>query len=148
MSGEGHAPRPPVLVAAAVVVEEGRVLLTQRLPRGHLPGKWEFPGGKVEPGEDPADAVVREVLEETTLEIAVDGILEVTFHRYPAGDGKAAKDVLLLFYACRRVSGEVRHVEVADHAWVPAAEVGGWDLPPADEAVVARIRARWGGSVP
>lgn len=146
--GDAVEARPPVIVAAAVVVEDGRVLLTQRMPKGHLPGKWEFPGGKVEPGEDPVAAVVREVREETTVELAVDDILDVTFHRYPGVDGKPGKDVLLLFYVCRRVAGDVEHVEVADHAWVPAAEVGGWDLPPADHAVVAKIARRWGAAAP
>lgn len=140
--GEAGSPRPagaPLLVAAAVIVDEaGRVLVTQRMPKGHLPGRWEFPGGKVEPGEDPEDAVVRELAEETSLTVAVDDILDVRFHRYPT------KDVLLLFYAARRLAGEVQHLEVADHRWVPAAELGTVDLPPADQPVVAKIRARWG----
>ena len=99
----------------------------------HLAGLWEFPGGKVEDGEDPAATVVRECREECGIEIAVDDILDVTFHRYPK------KDVLLLFYACRLVRGEVQHLGVADHAWVLPGEIRGYPLPPPDERVVAKI---------
>lgn len=123
-----------ILVAAGVIArDDGRILLTQRPAKTHLAGKWEFPGGKVEPGEDPRDTVVRECREECAIEVAVDDILEVTFHRYPG------KDVLLLFYRARLVAGEVQHLGVADHAWVPPAEVGGYPLPPADVAVVRKI---------
>jgi len=138
--GADDGPWPPVLVAAAVIVDEaaGKVLLTRRLPKGHLPGRWEFPGGKVEPGEDPESAVVRELREETSLEVAVGDILDVRFHRYPA------KDVLLLFYEARRVAGSVQHLEVSDHAWVAPEELAAYDLPPADAPVVSKIQARWG----
>lgn len=122
-----------VVVAAAVLFHEGRVLLTRRMEGAHLAGMWEFPGGKVEEGEDPAFTVVRECREECGIELAVDDILDVTFHRYPR------KDVLLLFYACRLVSGEVQHLGVADHAWVRPGEIRRYPLPPPDERVVAKI---------
>lgn len=126
-------PRAPIVVAAAVVRREGRVLLTRRMEGAHLAGLWEFPGGKLEPGEAPEAAVVRECREECGVEVAVDDILDVTFHRYPA------KHVLLLFYACRLVSGDVAHLGVADHAWVTPAELGAYAFPPADERVVAKL---------
>jgi len=125
-----------VLGAAAVVRREGRVLLTQRLPGVHLGGRWEFPGGKVEDGEDPRDAVRRECREECGIDLAVGEILDVTFHAYPE------KSVLLLFYECRLVSGEVRHLGVADHVWVRPEEISDYDLPPADAPVVAKLRSR------
>lgn len=122
-----------VVVAAAVLRHEGRILLTRRMAGAHLGGLWEFPGGKVEAGEDPEATVVRECREECGLEIVVDDILDVTFHRYPE------KAVLLLFYACRLVRGEVEHRGVADHAWVAPGELRAYPLPPPDERVVAKI---------
>ena len=112
------------------------MLLTQRPPGTHLAGKWEFPGGKVEKGEDPETTVVRELREECGIGIEVLDILEVTFHSYPG------KDVLLLFYECRLVDGEVRHLGVADHRWMEPARVGELDLPPADAPVVAKLARR------
>lgn len=123
-----------IVVAAAVVVREGRVLLTRRLDDQHLPGLWEFPGGKVEAGESPAEALVRECREEIGIEVGVTRILEVTHHRYPE------KEVLLLFYRCSLASGEVQHRQVADHAWVRPDELDDYELPPADGPVVRAIR--------
>ena len=124
---------PTVIVAAAVVKHEGRILLTRRMAGAHLAGFWEFPGGKVEEGEDPEHAVVRECREECAIEIAVEDILEVTFHRYPT------KDVLLLFYRCRLIAGEVQHLGVADHAWVLPTELRAHPLPPPDERLVRKL---------
>ena len=124
----------PVLVAAAVVRREGRVLLTRRMKGAHLEGYWEFPGGKLERGEAPEVTVVRECREECAIEVEVVDILDVTFHAYPG------KDVLLLFYDCRLVSGEVVHRGVADHAWVRPESLGDYPLPPADVRVVDKIR--------
>lgn len=124
----------PVVVAAAVVVRDGQVLLTRRLEGQHLAGMWEFPGGKIEDGESPEEALVRECREECGIEVEVTGILDVTHHRYPE------KDVLLLFYRCDLRAGEVRHLQVADHAWVTPSDLDDYPLPPADERVVARIR--------
>lgn len=124
---------PLVVVAAAVVIEGGRVLLTRRLKGQHLAGFWEFPGGKLEEGESPEAAVVRECREECGIDVEVEDILDVTHHRYPE------KEVLLLFYRCSRKSGVVEHLQVAEHAWVTRDELGSYALPPADERVVARI---------
>ena len=124
-----------VVVAAAVIIRAGCVLLTRRAEGQHLAGLWEFPGGKLEDGESPEEALARECEEECGIEIAVSEILEVTHYRDPE------KDVLLLFYRCELSSGEVRHRQVADHAWVTPADLDRYPLPPADEAVVARIQA-------
>jgi 8-oxo-dGTP diphosphatase len=96
---------------------------------------WEFPGGKLEDGESPEEALVRECQEECGIAVEVAEILEVTHHRY------SEKEVLLLFYRCELRGGEVRHLQVADHAWVALEDLDDYPLPPADEGVVARIRA-------
>lgn len=124
----------PVVVAAAVIIERGRVLLTRRHEGSHLAGMWEFPGGKLEDGESPEEALVRECREECGIEVAVGEVLDVTHHRYPE------KDVLLLFYRCELRAGEVRHLQVADHAWVAPSDLGRYPLPPADHGVVERVR--------
>jgi 8-oxo-dGTP diphosphatase len=125
----------PVVVAAAVLIREGRVLLTRRAEGQHLAGMWEFPGGKLEQGESPEAALARECLEECGIEIEVGEILDVTHHRY------REKDVLLLFYRCALRAGEVQNLQVAEHAWVTPDELDRYPLPQADLGVVAKIRS-------
>jgi 8-oxo-dGTP diphosphatase len=128
-----------VVVAAAVMVEGGRVLLTQRKAGTHLAGAWEFPGGKVEAGEDPRDALRRELREEIGVDAAVGEVVEVSFHRYEDAD----KAVLLLFYATSRVAGspDPRALDVAAFRWAVRDELRDEDFPPADVAVLAKVRA-------
>jgi 8-oxo-dGTP diphosphatase len=115
------------------MAHEGRVLITQRRADQALPLQWEFPGGKVEPGEAPIDALVRELTEEIGVTVEVGRIWEVLFHAYPAFD------LVMLVYACRIVAGEPRAVEVADVVWVPVAELSAWDILPADRPLVDRL---------
>ncbi|MCS6798014.1 MAG: (deoxy)nucleoside triphosphate pyrophosphohydrolase [Myxococcota bacterium] len=126
----------PVVVAAAVVERDGRLLLTRRREGSHLSGYWEFPGGKLEQGESPAEAVMRECLEECGLRVRPRRLLDVVFHRYPE------RDVLLLFYECQWLAGRVRHLGVAAHAWVRPDELSRFPLPPADEPIVRRLQRR------
>lgn len=129
-----------VLVVAAVIFDRNRVLVTQRKAGAHLAGAWEFPGGKVEPGEDPKDALVRELREELGIESTVGDIVDVAFHRYEDAD----KAVLLLFYeACiLPASAPPRSVEVADFAWWGEAALDPSRFPPADVGVLEKVRAR------
>ena len=140
-------PPPPVtigggtvVVAAGVVIEGGRVLLTQRKQGAHLAGAWELPGGKVEPGEDPRDALVRELEEELGIAVTVGEIVDVTFHRYP----DAANAVLLLFFEAVRVRGSLdpEARDVAAFAWAGPAELDPARFPAADGPVVAKVAAR------
>lgn len=127
-----------VIVAAAVLVENGAVLLSRRKVGTHLAGLWEFPGGKVEAGEDPKDALVRELREELGIEAVVKDIVCVTFHRYE----DAEKAVLLLFYEATRrpESPPPRALDVAEVAWVRAEELDARSFPPADIEVLAKVR--------
>ena|SRR5271167_4320537 len=129
-----------IVVAAAVVIEAGRVLLTQRKSGTHLAGAWEFPGGKVEAGEDPRDALRRELEEEVGVRVAVGEIVDVTFHAYPDAD----KAVLLLFFEATRepASPEPRALDVAAVRWALAHELDPAEFPPADVAVLAKVKAR------
>lgn len=131
----------PLLVSAAVLIEDGRVLLTQRKRGKHLAGSWEFPGGKVEANEDPRDALVRELREEVGVDVSVGDIVEVTFHRYPS------RSVLLLFYEAARKdrSTEPRALDVAGVRWARLEELADADFPPADVGVLRKVRVRLGG---
>lgn len=132
-----------IVVSAAVIREApgAAVLLTRRMKGAHLAGLWEFPGGKVERGEDPEAALVRECREEIALEIEVGDILEVAHHAF------AEKEVLLLFYDCRargrrRIEHiHIEHIGVADHAWVLPSELERYPLPPPDARLVAKLQA-------
>jgi len=125
-----------ILVAAAIIVEGGRVLLTQRKRGSHLEGMWEFPGGKVEEGEDPKDALARELREELGIDIDVGDIVEVTFHKYET------KSVLLLFYrATRRAGSEPRALDVAAFDWADRDALDPAKFPPADVAVLRKVKA-------
>jgi 8-oxo-dGTP diphosphatase len=130
------------LVSAAVLVEAGRVLVTRRREGTHLAGAWEFPGGKVEPGEDPREALRRELREELAIDVAVGEIVDVTFHRYENAD----KAVLLLFFeAVRQASSpDPRAVDVAAFRWAEGPELDPASFPPADAEVLRKVRARLG----
>ena len=133
-----------VIVAAAVLVEQGRVLLTQRKAGTHLAGAWEFPGGKVEACEDPREALARELREEVGIEARVGEIVDVAFHRYL----EAEKAVLLLFFEAFREAGsaEPRALDVAAVRWAGPHELDAKDFPPADVAVLRKVAARLGSA--
>lgn len=129
-------PRPRKLVVAGLIIgDDQRILITQRRADQPLPLQWEFPGGKVEPGESPVAALERELREEIGVTARVGRIWEVLFHAYPAFD------LVMLVYACRIVDGTPRAVEVADLAWVAAPELGRWDILAADRPLVDRLSA-------
>ncbi len=123
-----------VIVAAGVVTEGNKVLLTRRPEGTHLAGAWEFPGGKLEAGESPEEALRRELAEEIGVKVTVGEVLDVCFWRYPT------KDVLLLFYRVQIVGGTVQDLGVAAHTWATASELAGYEFPPADITVVEKVR--------
>lgn len=120
------------MVAALVRDPSGRTLLSRRRDDQPMGGLWELPGGKVEEGESPEQALRREVEEELGVGCRVDAIWDVVFHRY------AGFDLLMLVYACT-LDGEPRAVEVAELAWVEAARLRGWPVLPADVPLLDRL---------
>jgi 8-oxo-dGTP diphosphatase len=123
------APLKLLLVAAlALIDEDGRVLLTQRPEGKSLAGLWEFPGGKVEPGETPEAALIREIREELGIELRAPCIAPLTFasHTYETFH------LLMPLYVCRRWEGEVEPQEGQAIAWVRAAKLRDYPMPPAD----------------
>jgi 8-oxo-dGTP diphosphatase len=127
----------PKSIAIAVVEQQGRFLIGQRGPEGPLPGLWEFPGGKVEPGETPEQAAVRECREETGLAVAVVGLLDRILYSYPHGD------VELHFFACRPIAAD--QPPAARFRWVPAEELTRYEFPAANAELVKRLAEGRGG---
>lgn len=128
-----------IVVAAGLVrgregsAEADRYLISRRPEGTHLAQSWEFPGGKIDPGEAPDRALVRELREELGVEVAVGDIFAVGHHVYPE------REVLLLVYDARVVAGEPACLEVAEFRWASAAELTTIPLPPADMPVVERL---------
>ncbi len=127
-------------VVAAVVVRGDLVLCAQRGP-GHLAGLWEFPGGKVEPGEEHRSALVREIAEELGCVVSVEGMVSRTRHDAEHGS------LMLTTYRCTLVSGEPNPLEHAALRWLPPEELAGLDWAPADLPTVALLRGGCLGAV-
>jgi 8-oxo-dGTP diphosphatase len=126
--------RPQKLVVAGLLCQGDRVLLARRRADQAHPGQWEFPGGKIEPGEAPTDALRRELREELAVDVEVGGIWDVLFHRYPDFD------LLMLVYFCALVRGATPVPrEVAEVVWSPVAELMDYDVLPADAPLIARL---------
>ena len=123
------------LVVAALVRDGARVLVSRRRADQPMPLLWEFPGGKVEPGEDPVAALAREVREELGCGVRVGRIHEVVFHAYEAFD------LVMLVYACEITDGAPSAVDVAEIAWVEAERLPTLDLLPADYPLARALAA-------
>ncbi len=122
-----------ITVVAAIIRRESRILITRRLDTVHLPGLWEFPGGKVEQGETFQQALVREIREELALEISVHDEVFTVEHHYPA------KSVQLHFFNCSVLLGEPQLIEVADLRWVSPSELNQCQFPEADRELVSML---------
>ena len=131
------AERKIVLVAAVALVDpDGRVLLAQRPPGKHLAGMWEFPGGKVQAGESPEAALVRELAEELDIETDVKCLAPFTF----ASHGYDEFHLLMPLYVCRVWQGIARPMEGQKLAWVRPAQFTDYEMPPADIPLIAMLR--------
>src|SRR5947209_5793739 len=125
----------PVQVAAAVILHDGRYLLTMRKTNVHLSGLWEFPGGKREPGESLEDCLRREVREELGIEITEPVPFQTVRHDYPE------KSVELHFFRCTIKAGIAQVLGCDDLKWVTAKELATFDFPPADRTLVRALQA-------
>jgi 8-oxo-dGTP diphosphatase len=125
-----------LVVACALVDADGRVLLAKRPPGRPLEGLWEFPGGKVERGETPEAALIRELEEELGINIAGKCLAPFTF----ASHSYETFHLLMPLYVCRTWEGEVKAQQGQELAWVRPARMGAYAMPPADEPLKAMLR--------
>ena len=125
-----------LVVACALVDEDGRVLLTKRPEGRDMAGLWEFPGGKVEMGEMPEDALARELNEELGIDVSQHCLAPFTFasHTY------RSFHLLMPLWVCRNWQGEVEAKEGQELAWVRPNRMNNFAMPPADLPVVALLR--------
>ncbi len=125
-----------VLVAACALIDsDGRVLLAERPADKTMAGLWEFPGGKVEPGERPEQTLIRELKEELNIVVDEACLAPLTF----ASHAYADFHLLMPLYVCRRWSGIVRPREGQRLAWVRPNRLKDYKMPPADEPLVAHL---------
>jgi 8-oxo-dGTP diphosphatase len=125
------------VVAAALVDGDGRVLLQQRRPGRAMAGLWEFPGGKVEPGERPEAALIRELAEELGVETDRACLAPAAF----ASADNAGRHMLLLLYICRKWRGTPLPLDAAALKWVRPHEMFALAMPPADRPLIGLLDA-------
>ena len=125
-----------LVVAVALIDADGRVLLAQRPPGKSLAGLWEFPGGKVEAGETPEAALIRELREELAIDTWASCLAPLTFasHSYPEFH------LLMPLFACRRWQGIARGCEGQTLAWVRPNALRDYPMPPADLPLIPILR--------
>jgi 8-oxo-dGTP diphosphatase len=126
-----------IVVAAALVDAGGRVLLQQRPSGRQMAGLWEFPGGKVEPGEKPEAALIRELREELGIQTEQACIAPAAFASAPL-DGR---HMLLLLYICRKWHGNPEPLDAAALKWVRPNQMFGLPMPPADIPLIGLLDA-------
>lgn len=126
--------RPPLLVSAAIIIKNGQVLLGQRRKGDRHPYKWEFPGGKVEQGESPRQALIRELREELQIEAKIGPELARYEHDYPSGSR-----VHLLFFVVKEYTGQPEARVFEQISWVELATLPGIDFLEGDIDFVKRL---------
>jgi len=125
--------RRQITVVGAMIEREGKYLITQRKPTATLPLLWEFPGGRVEPGETDAQALARELKEEMDISVEVaDQVMHVQ-HSYPD------YDIDFRVYRCKLIAGDIKHLRVHDHRWVAPADLDDYEFPPADQKTFEQL---------
>jgi len=128
---------PLTVVAAALIDAQSRIFVQQRPAGKSMGGLWEFPGGKVEPGETPEHALIRELREELSIETEKACLAPATFATGHIGE----RPLLLLLYVCRKWTGQVHPTEAQQGRWLKSHELFSLEMPPADQPLVAMLDA-------
>ncbi len=127
---------PVLLVAACALVDaDGRVLIAQRPQGKSMAGLWEFPGGKVEPGETPEDALIRELREELGIRVLPACLAPLTF----ASHAYEKFHLLMPLYVCRKFEGIPQGREGQALKWVRPRDLRDWPMPPADAPLIPAL---------
>jgi 8-oxo-dGTP diphosphatase len=121
-----------LVVAVALIDTDNRILLAQRPEGKQLAGLWEFPGGKVEPGERPEETLIRELREELGIDVKEPCLAPLTF----ASHAYESFHLLMPLYVCRRWEGFVQPLEGQGVKWVKPQELRSYPMPPADEPLI------------
>jgi 8-oxo-dGTP diphosphatase len=132
------SPRERLVVVAAVIESDGRVLACQRRKNDAFGLKWEFPGGKVQPGESPAEALARELQEELGVEATIGEEIYRTRHRY----AEMAREIELIFFAARANEKDMHNLAFEQMRWVRQEDLAELDFLPADRKFVAKLAGR------
>jgi 8-oxo-dGTP diphosphatase len=127
-----------VFVTAAVIVDQQKILVAQRMERDSQGLLWEFPGGKVRMGEEPREALERELREELGIEAKAGGFVEAVYHVYPE------YPILLLVYRCHIAEGIPRPIGCRDLRWVAMEDLWKLPMPPADDPIREKLCAMGG----
>jgi mutator protein MutT len=122
-------------VGVGIIWDQDKILIDRRLPTGTLPGVWEFPGGKLEPGESAPDCIAREILEELGLRVVVGEELMIINHSYPTFD------IQLIVHHCKFLGGIPQLIACDEVRWVTVADLNDYEIPAANTAIVARLQA-------
>jgi len=125
-----------IVVACALVDVDNRVLIAKRPEGKAMAGLWEFPGGKIEPGERPEDALIRELHEELSIDVTQACLAPLAF----ASHAYDNFHLLMPLYVCRRWGGRVVPREGQEIAWVRANRLKGYPMPPADDPLIPILR--------
>ncbi len=132
------APLPLLFVVAAALIDERRrVLVQQRPPGKSLAGLWEFPGGKIDHGETPEAALVRELLEELGVNIAPENLAPATFVSAPL----AQAHLVMLVYVVRAWTGDPAPLHASALQWATLDMLAHLPMPPADEPLIPLLKA-------
>jgi 8-oxo-dGTP diphosphatase len=124
-----------IVVAAALTNQVGEILLQMRPKGKQMEGLWEFPGGKVECGESPESALVRELQEELGVQVSAFDLNPITFASEPLAD----RNLLLLLYRCTKWHGEPTTLESPELRWLKPSDMHALPMPPADRPLVCAL---------
>lgn len=125
-----------LFVVAAALINEDQQVLVQKRPEGKpMAGLWEFPGGKVDLGETPERALVRELREELGVEVQENELEPLIF----ASESLGQQHLTLLLYRCFNWAGNIQNLEATEHLWLPISELKKLEMPPADGPLVEKL---------